>query len=29
LADGSYFDAPVDYRKAQTLIIQNGTLLWK
>ena len=29
LADGSYFDAPVDYCKAQTLIIQNGTLLWK
>ena len=29
LTDGSYFDAPVDYCKAQTLIIQNGTLYWK
>jgi len=29
LADGSYFDAPVDYCKAKTLIIQNNTLLWK
>ena len=29
LVDGSYFDAPVDYCKAQTLIIQNNTLLWK
>jgi hypothetical protein len=29
LIDGSYFDAPVDYCKAQTLVIQNGTLLWK
>ena len=29
LADGSYFDAPVDYCKAKTLVIQNGTLLWK
>jgi hypothetical protein len=29
LADGSYFDAPVDYCKAKTLIIQNTTLYWK
>lgn len=29
LTDGSYFDAPVDYCKARTLVIQNGTLLWK
>jgi hypothetical protein len=29
LVDGTYFDAPVDYCKAKTLVIQNGTLLWK
>jgi hypothetical protein len=29
LADGGYFDAPVDYCKAKTLVIQPGTLLWK
>ncbi len=29
LADGSYFDAPVDYCKAKTLVIQNNTLIWK
>lgn len=29
LIDGTYFDAPVDYCKAKTLVIQNGTLLWK
>lgn len=29
LTDGSYFDAPVDYCKAKTLVIQNNTLLWK
>ena len=29
LTDGSYFDAPVDYCKAKTLVIQPGTLLWK
>ena len=29
LTDGSYFDAPVDYCKASTLVIQNNTLLWK
>lgn len=29
LIDGTYFDAPVDYCKAKTLVIQNNTLLWK
>lgn len=29
LVDGTYFDAPVDYCKANTLVIQNGTLIWK
>lgn len=29
LVDGGYFDAPVDYCKAKTLVIQNNTLLWK
>ncbi len=29
LVDGSYFDAPVDYCKAKTLVIQDNTLLWK
>ncbi len=29
LTDGGYFDAPVDYCKAKTLVIQPGTLLWK
>ncbi len=29
LIDGSYFDAPVDYCKAKTLVIQDNTLLWK
>ena len=29
LTDGSYFDAPVDYCKAKTLVIQDKTLLWK
>ncbi len=29
LADGGYFDAPVDYCKAKTLVIQPGQLLWK
>jgi hypothetical protein len=29
LADGGYFDAPVDYCKAKTLVIQPGQLMWK
>jgi hypothetical protein len=29
LTDGGYFDAPVDYCKAKTLVIQQGTLTWK
>lgn len=29
LIDGTYFDAPVDYCKAATLVIQNNTLIWK
>ena len=29
LTDGGYFDAPVDYCKAKTLVIQQGTLVWK
>ena len=29
LTDGGYFDAPVDYCKAKTLVIQQGTLPWK
>ena len=29
LVDGGYFDAPVDYCKAKTLIIQQDTLYWK
>ncbi|KWT64574.1 hypothetical protein [Hyphomicrobium sulfonivorans] len=29
LTDGTYFDAPVDYCKAKTLVIQNNTLRWK
>jgi hypothetical protein len=29
LADGGYFDAPVDYCKAKSLVIQPGQLMWK
>jgi hypothetical protein len=29
LTDGGYFDAPVDYCKAKTLVIQPNTLIWK
>ncbi len=29
MLDGTYFDAPVDYCKAKTLEVQNGTLIWK
>jgi hypothetical protein len=29
LTDGGYFDAPADYCKAKTLVIQEGTLIWK
>jgi hypothetical protein len=28
LTDG-YFEAPVDYCKAKTLVVQQGTLIWK
>jgi hypothetical protein len=29
LTDGGYFGAPVDHCKAKTLVIQEGTLIWK
>ena len=29
LTDGGTFDAPVDDCKAKTLVIQQGTLVWK